>query len=62
MSTQQNEKPILENLSARSEQAKTLSQHATTAKRQFVEPTVSVPIDVLEATTFFLPMDSGGAP
>ncbi|HEX8292171.1 MAG TPA: hypothetical protein VF570_10470 [Pyrinomonadaceae bacterium] len=29
-------------------------------KKQFVEPTVSFPIDVLEATTFFQQADSGG--
>ena len=28
-------------------------------KKQFVEPTVSFPIDVLEATTFFQLADSG---
>ena len=29
-------------------------------KKQFVEPAVSFPIDVLEATTFFQLADSGG--
>ncbi len=29
------------------------------AKRQFVEPSVSFPVDVLEATTFFQLTDSG---
>lgn len=29
-------------------------------KKQFVEPSVSFPIDVLEATTFFQEADSGG--
>lgn len=28
-------------------------------KKQFVEPTVSFPVDVLEATTFFQVADSG---
>lgn len=28
-------------------------------KKQFVEPTVSFPVDVLEATTFFQLTDSG---
>ena len=28
-------------------------------KREFVEPTISVPVDVLEATTFFQEVDSG---
>lgn len=31
-------------------------------KKAFVEPEVSFPIDVLEATTFFLNTDSGDAP
>ena len=29
-------------------------------KKVFVEPTISVPVDVLEATTFFQVADSGG--
>jgi hypothetical protein len=29
------------------------------AKKPFVEPEVSFPIDVLEATTFFVAVDSG---
>lgn len=35
---------------------------ATTAaaKKQFVEPEVSFPVDVLEATTFFIITDSSG--
>lgn len=33
---------------------------AKTVKKKFVPPVVSVPVDVLEATTFFLPVDSGG--
>ena len=28
-------------------------------KRQFVEPEISQPVDVLEATTFFQAVDSG---
>lgn len=28
-------------------------------KRQFVEPEISQPVDVLEATTFFQSVDSG---
>jgi hypothetical protein len=31
-----------------------------TAKKQFVEPEVSFPVDVLEATTFFIITDSSG--
>ncbi|HEU4597517.1 MAG TPA: hypothetical protein VFS10_20480 [Pyrinomonadaceae bacterium] len=33
---------------------------ATTTKKQFVEPEVSFPVDVLEATTFFIITDSSG--
>lgn len=29
------------------------------AKKPFVEPEISLPVDVLEATTFFVPVDSG---
>lgn len=34
--------------------------HASPAKKTFVEPTISSPVDVLEATTFFQTVDSGG--
>lgn len=30
------------------------------ARKAFVEPTISSPVDVLEATTFFQAVDSGG--
>jgi len=30
------------------------------AKKAFVEPVISQPVDVLEATTFFQTVDSGG--
>jgi hypothetical protein len=30
-----------------------------TAKKQFVEPEISTPVDVLEATTFFQAISSG---
>lgn len=30
-----------------------------TVKRKFVEPEISQPVDVLEATTFFQALDSG---
>jgi hypothetical protein len=35
---------------------------AAVLKRPFVEPEVSFPVDVLEATTFFQEADSGGTP
>jgi hypothetical protein len=33
---------------------------APAAKKPFVEPAISQPVDVLEATTFFQVVDSGG--
>ena len=35
---------------------------ATESKKPFVEPEVSFPVDVLEATTFFQVADSGATP
>ena len=35
-------------------------QPETKAKKTFVEPAISQPVDVLEATTFFQVADSGG--
>ena len=32
----------------------------TAAKKTFIEPTISQPVDVLEATTFFQSVESGG--
>ena len=34
--------------------------HSATPKKPFVEPAISQPVDVLEATTFFQVVDSGG--
>ncbi len=52
-----------EMLSAESfaEQAKP-AEEILTPKRPFVEPEVSVPVDVLEVTTFQTIVDSGGVP
>ena len=33
---------------------------AASEKKPFVEPAISQPVDVLEATTFFQVVDSGG--
>ena len=33
---------------------------STAAKKTFVEPEISQPVEVLEATTFFQTVDSGG--
>lgn len=35
------------------------SPSSPTPKKEFVEPKVSVPVDVLEATTFFQSSDTG---
>lgn len=35
------------------------SEEATARKKTFVEPAISVPVDVLEATTFFQAATSG---
>ena len=45
----------VENLSESADAAKP-------AKKKFVPPVISVPVDVLEATTFFLAVDSGVVP
>lgn len=44
------------------QQGETRSTHAETParKKAFVEPAISSPVDVLEATTFFQVVDSGG--
>ena len=34
--------------------------NAAPARKTFVQPTISSPVDVLEATTFFQAVDSGG--
>jgi len=36
-----------------------VSGESNTIKKAFVEPTISVPVDVLEATTFFQSATSG---
>ena len=35
-------------------------ERTAAAKKTFVEPAISQPVDVLEATTFFQTVDSGG--
>lgn len=37
------------------------SSHSIPARKEFVEPKISVPVDVLEATTFFQSTDTGGS-
>ena len=39
---------------------KKTAQPAVAKKKTFVEPAISQPVDVLEATTFFQVADSGG--
>jgi hypothetical protein len=42
------------------QQSDTRPQQAASTKKTFVEPAISSPVDVLEATTFFQVVDSGG--
>ena len=53
--------PSAENKTATAGSAVEESPTQPVKKKPFVEPAISVPIDVLEATTFFfqLPVDSG---
>jgi hypothetical protein len=50
-----------EALAARVETDRETATPAQKQKKPFVEPTISAPVDVLEATTYFLqvPIDSG---
>lgn len=45
--------PLNESLAEHLEQTEKAFPSQETAKKPFVEPVVSVPVDVLEATTFF---------
>ena len=47
-----NNRPTLESVSEQLEQRES-ALPVETGKKQFVEPVVSVPVDVLEATSFF---------
>lgn len=48
-----------DNLAAQNDTSRTLAEAAEAGKRSFVEPEISVPVDVLEATTFFQGITSG---
>lgn len=48
-----------ENLATQPDTTRALSAVAEAGKRNFVEPDISVPVDVLEATTFFQGVTSG---
>lgn len=45
--------PLAEIAIEKLEQTESLPQTADNHKKPFIEPVVSVPVDVLEATTFF---------
>jgi hypothetical protein len=49
-----------EQLAGMKEQGGDTPSALATAKKRFVEPEVSFPVDVLEATTFFIITDSSG--
>lgn len=36
------------------------TENSTSAKKKFIAPEISVPVDVLEATTYFQAIASGG--
>lgn len=48
-----------ENLAAQPDTNRTAAEAAEAGRRSFVEPEISVPVDVLEATTFFQGLTSG---
>ena len=48
-----------ENLAAQPDTTRTAAEAAEAGRRSFVEPEISVPVDVLEATTFFQGLTSG---
>lgn len=48
-----------ENLTAQTDADRALHEAAEAGRRSFVEPEISVPVDVLEATTFFQGVTSG---
>lgn len=59
--TKQNDKRDTMPLDGRNLRAGEPSTPETVAvRKEFVEPAVSTPVDVLEATTFFQGTDSGG--
>ena len=47
-------------LDARPEQGVETETSVASAKKAFVEPTISLPVDVLEATAFFQPSTATG--
>jgi hypothetical protein len=57
--TTKTENLIPEQLSRVQEAEVSGASEASTGKKEFVEPEVSFPVDVLEATTFFQLTDSG---
>jgi uncharacterized radical SAM superfamily Fe-S cluster-containing enzyme len=54
----QNSFSLQENLLTQSDSA-VKPETVETAKKQFIEPEISTPVDVLEATTFFQAATSG---
>lgn len=48
-----------ENLAAQPDTTRPATEAAEAGRRSFVEPDISVPVDVLEATTFFQGLTSG---
>ena len=57
----QNEAPPVEQFVNQTESQESVTQAIEPGKKAFVEPEISVPVDVLEATTFFQAITSGPA-
>jgi hypothetical protein len=53
------EDTVLDKIEAQKEAQATPLEDKQTSKKPFVEPEISVPVDVLEATTFQQPVASG---
>jgi hypothetical protein len=49
-----------QNMDSETHRQDTKTAEVAPARKTFVEPTISRPVDVLEATTFFQAVDSGG--
>lgn len=54
-----NELPNPDHFADQPELEESLQTSPTVTKKEFVEPKISVPVDVLEATTFFQASDTG---
>jgi hypothetical protein len=51
--------PVVDRKQEKANQEITRADKSVEVKRKFIEPEISQPVDVLEATTFFQAVDSG---